>query len=80
MVKQFPNSSNSNIVMNLDMGSTKEGIENTFTRYVPLITTSGIGERVAYYAYPVETFCTDNNYPNACILLAKNMYYGMLGK
>jgi hypothetical protein len=80
LVKQFPNVATSNIVLSLDQGSTKEGIENTFNRYVPLIATSGVGERVAYYAYPLEYFCKDNNYPNACILYLKNMYYGMLGK
>lgn len=80
LVKQFPNASNSNIVMSLDMGSKKEGIENSFERYAPLIVTSGIGEKVAYYSFPLENFCKDNNYPNACNLLLKNMYYGMLGK
>ncbi len=80
LVKQFPNVSNSNIVMTLDFGAVKQGIANSFPRNVPLIATSGLGERVAYYAFPIENFCEDNNYPNACILLLKNMYYGMLGK
>ncbi|MFA5763204.1 MAG: hypothetical protein WC915_00135 [archaeon] len=80
LVKQFSNLSTSNIVLSLDMGSAKDGIANKFSRYVPLITTSGTGERIAYYAYPLEYFCQDNNYPNACILYVKNMYYGMLGK
>jgi hypothetical protein len=80
LVRQFPNASNSNIVMSLDFGSNKEGIENTFPRYVPFIATSGLGERVAYYAYPLEYLCKDNDYPNACSLLLRNLYSGMLGK
>jgi hypothetical protein len=80
LVSQFPNISNSSIVLSLDMGSAKEGLENSFPRYVPIISVSGVGEKVAYYAYPLEYFCEDNNYPNACTLYLKNMYRGMLGK
>jgi len=76
IVKQFPNASNSNIVLTLDQGSVIQGKENLLQRYLPLIATSGIGERVAYYAYPVEYFVKDNNYT----IYVKNMYYGMLGK
>jgi hypothetical protein len=80
IVTQLPNISNSNIVLSLDQGSVKQGKEKQFQRFLPVITTVGLGERVAYYAYPIEYFCTDNNMPNACILLLKQMFYGMLGR
>jgi len=76
IVKQFPNASNSNIVLSLDLGSVTQGKENEITRYVPIIATSGFGEKVAYYAYPPEYFVQDNNF----FVYTKNMYYGMLGK
>jgi len=76
IVKQFPNASNSNIVLSLDLGSITQGRENEIERYVPIIATSGLGERVAYYAYPPEYFVKDNNF----FVYTKNMYYGMLGK
>lgn len=80
IVKQFPNASNSTIVLNLDQMSTKQGKENSIPQQIPMIATSGFGERIAYYAYPLEYFCLDNNTPNACSLLVKKMYSGMLGK
>jgi len=76
LVKQFPNASNSNIVLSLDLGGVTQGKENEIARYVPIIATSGLGERVAYYAYPPEYFVKDNNF----FVYTKNMYYGMLGK
>ena len=76
IVEQFPNASNSNIVLSLDLGSITNGRENEIARYVPMIATSGFGERVAYYAYPPEYFVKDNNF----FVYTKNMYYGMLGK
>ncbi|MDD4250896.1 MAG: hypothetical protein PHX27_01740 [Candidatus ainarchaeum sp.] len=80
IVSQFPNLPNSNIVLSLDQGSVKQGKEKQFPRFLPIIVTSGMGERVAYYAYPLEYYCADNNTPNACTLLLKQMFYGMLGK
>lgn len=76
VVKQFPNASNSNIVLTLDQGSVKVTDGKEISRFLPIIATSGTGERVAYYAYPVEYFVKDNNYT----LYIKNMYKGMLGK
>ncbi|MBT7241282.1 MAG: hypothetical protein HN878_02215, partial [Candidatus Diapherotrites archaeon] len=76
IVQQFPNASNSNIVLSLDLGGKLQGRENEIERYVPIIATSGLGERVAYYAYPPEYFVKDNNFG----VYIKNMYYGMLGK
>ncbi len=76
IVRQFPNAQNSNLILTLDQGSVKvvEGLE--IPRFLPVIATSGLGERVAYYSYPLEYFVKDNNYT----LYVKNMYYGMLGK
>ena len=76
IVKQIPNSPNSNVVMSLDFGGNITGKENEIGRSVPFIVTSGIGNRVAYYAYPPEWLVQDNN----SYILIKNMYYGMLGK
>lgn len=80
IVKQIPNSPNSNIVLNLNFGGNIIGKENPIGKSVPLIATSNIGaggaERVAYYAYPPEWFIEDNNY----FYYLKNMYYGMLGR
>jgi hypothetical protein len=76
IVNQIPNSPNSNIVMSVDFGGNIIGKENKIGRSVPLIVTSGLGERIAYYAYPPEYLVQDNN----SYVLIKNMYYGMLGK
>jgi len=76
VVKQFPNSSNSNIVLTLDFKGNINGKSGSLGKSLPLIATSGTGERVAYYAYPPEYFIEDNNYWN----VVKRMYYGMLGK
>lgn len=76
IVRQFPNSSNSNVVLTLDFGGNIIGETENIGKTVPLIVTSGMGERVAYYAYPLEYYITDNNYYH----LAKRMYYGMLGR
>ncbi len=76
VVGQIPNSPNSNVVMSIDFGGKIMGKENEIGRSVPLIVTSGLGERVAYYSYPLEYLIQDNN----SYTLIKNMYYGMLGK
>ena len=75
-VKQIPNSPNSNVVMSIDFGGKVVGKTNELGRNVPFIVTSGLGERIAYYAYPPEYLVQDNN----SFILIKNMYYGMLGK
>ncbi len=76
VVKQFPNSSNSNVVLTLDFGGNIAGKTENIGKTVPLIVASGLGERVAYYAYPIEYYVTDNNY----YYIAKRMYYGILGR
>jgi len=35
-----------------------------------------MGERIAYYSYPLEYMVQDNNYTRFVV----QMYYGMLGK
>lgn len=42
----------------------------------PMIVTSGVGERVAYYAAPLETFVKEER-EEKYFSLFKNMYYGM---
>jgi len=76
VVQQFPNASNSNIVLTLDQWSIVSGGGVTLPRHIPIIATSGLGERVAYYAYPLEYFVEDNEYT----IFVRNMYSGMLGK
>jgi hypothetical protein len=76
VVQQFPNASNSNIVLTLDQWSVVSGGGVTLPRHIPIITSSGLGERIAYYAYPLEYFVEDNEYT----IFVKNMYSGMLGK
>jgi hypothetical protein len=78
LVRQIPNSPGSNIVLNLNHLGVANGKTIQIPKNIPMIATSstGLGERVAYYAYPLEWFYQDNNYYN----YLKNMYYGMLGR
>lgn len=76
VVRQFPNSSNSNVVLTLDFGGNISGKTESIGKTVPLIVASGIGERIVYYAYPLEYFVSDNNYSH----IVTRMYYGMLGR
>jgi len=76
IVQQFANASNSNIVLSLDQGSVLNAGGKTLPRHLPIITTSGLGERIAYYSYPLEYMVQDNNYARFVV----QMYYGMLGK
>jgi hypothetical protein len=78
IVRQIANSGSSNVVLNLNHMGVGTGKTITISKNLPLITTStlGLGERVAYYAYPPEWFLQDNNY----FYYLKNMYYGMLGR
>jgi hypothetical protein len=43
----------------------------------PIIVTSGFGERVAYYAIPLENLAHPEQQKKSFVLL-ENMYYGML--
>jgi hypothetical protein len=78
VVKPLANSYSSNIVLTLNFGGNIKGKEYDLGKSVPIITTSsiGVGERVAYYAYPPEWFVEDNNY----FYYVKNMYKGMFGR
>ncbi|MBT4192495.1 MAG: hypothetical protein HOE11_04260 [Candidatus Diapherotrites archaeon] len=76
IVQQFANASNSNIVLSLDQGSVLNANGKTLPRHLPMIVTSGLGERIAYYSYPLEYMVQDNNYSRFVV----QMYYGMLGK
>ncbi len=76
VVKQFANSSNSNMVWTLDFHSVIKTDAGDLGRVVPIIATSNTGERVAYYAYPPEYFATEMGYYS----VIKRMYLGMLGK
>jgi hypothetical protein len=78
VVRQIADSSSSNTVLSLNFGGMIYTKDSNFSRLVPMISTSsiGLGERVAYYAYPPEWFYSDNNY----MLYLKNLYFGMLGR
>jgi hypothetical protein len=80
VVKQIPDSYSSNIVMTVNFGGNIKGESGYLGKSSPMIVTSsmGMGERIAYYAYPPEWFVSDNNYSSGILL--KNMYYGMLGR
>lgn len=80
LVKQISDSYASNIVMTLNFGGNVQGSSGYLGKFSPIIVTSsmGMGERIAYYAYPPEWFISDNNYSSGILL--KNMYYGMLGR
>jgi len=76
VVKQFANMPNNNVVLSLEFDSVLNVKGQQLPKSLPMIVTSGMGERVAYYAYPPEYTVQDNNY----MTIIKNMYYGMLGK
>ncbi len=68
VVQQFANAANSNVVVTLEQSSLGKS--------APVVVTSGMGERIAYYAYPLEYMALDN----ASFVYLKRMYLGMLGK
>jgi hypothetical protein len=79
LVRQIPNSpGGSMVVLNLNHLGSAAGKTVQVPQNVPMIITSGtgLGERVAYYAYPPEYFLEDNNY----FIYLKNLYYGMMGR
>ena len=76
VVRQFANMPNNNVVLTLEFDSVLNVKGTQLSKSIPMIVTSGMGERVAYYAYPPEYTVQDNNY----MTIIKNMYYGMLGK
>jgi hypothetical protein len=80
VVKQIPDSYASNIIMTINFGGNIKGTSGYLGKSAPMIVTSstGMGERIAYYAYPPEWFLSDNNYTSGILL--KNMFNGMLGR
>jgi len=46
---------------------------------LPFIVTNGIGERVAYYATPIESFVSEEQ-PAKYRAIIEQLYYGMLYK
>ncbi len=80
IVKQIPDSYASNIIMTVNFGGNIKGKTGYLGKTAPMIVTSstGMGERIAYYAYPPEWFISDNNYASGILL--KDMYNGMLGR
>ena len=80
IVKQIPDSYASNIIMTINFGGNIKGTSGYLGKSAPMIVTSsiGMGERIAYYAYPPEWFISDNNYASGILL--KDMYNGMLGR
>ena len=61
--------------------ATKPWLEGKKTynlgKTLPFIVSSGVGERVAYYAAPIESFISDGQ-PQKNLALIEQMYYGML--
>jgi len=47
------------------------------SRILPMIVVSGLGERVVYYAAPLENFMTPNSRLQSPTII-ENMYYGMI--
>jgi hypothetical protein len=68
-------------VLSLDLGSELSASGSELERSLPLIVTSGIGERVVYYAMPPEYYAnpklaTAGKEPY--LLPVENLYYGTL--
>lgn len=56
-VVKEPESIGSKRILTLDYGSIlRDRQGNEFGRYFPVIVTSGVGEKIAYYAQPIEQF------------------------
>jgi len=70
-----------NEVLSLDFGSQMGTPSYDLNRSVPLIVTSGIGERIIYYAMPPEYFANprlEEEGKGRYLLPLENMYYGSL--
>ncbi len=80
VVKQIANSSNSTVVVTLDFGGAltmKPGNDGEkISKTIPFVSANGVGEKVAYYAYPLEYLIEENNYYS----FLKYAYKGMLGR
>lgn len=70
-----------NEVLSLDFGTEMDAAGYDLNRSVPLIVTSGIGERIIYYAMPLEYFANPKLREagkGPYYLPLENMYYGSL--
>ena len=68
-------------VLSLDLGSDLNASGNWLERSLPLIVTSGIGERVIYYAMPPEYYANpklENAGKPPYLLPVENLYFGTL--
>ncbi len=85
-VVEFNNAPNSRLVAVLDYGTNllgesygqpwlESGKKYNFGKSIPFIVSSSVGERVAYYATPLENF-VDNKHNYKALI--EQMYYGML--
>ena len=85
-VVKLKSTSNTRMVATLDHGSNligeaegkpwlEEGTKHNFGKLLPFIVSSQVGERVAYYASPLEEFVKGEEKYKAII---EQMYYGML--
>lgn len=55
----------------------EEGKQYNFGRKLPFIVANGVGERVAYYAAPIESFVAEDQ-PVKYKALIEQLYHGML--
>ena len=70
-----------NEVLSLDFGSEMDRPGYDLNRSVPLIVTSGIGERIIYYALPLEYYANpklEQAGKGIYFVPIENMYYGII--
>ncbi|VVC00686.1 Uncharacterised protein [uncultured archaeon] len=67
------------IVEKQDAALPGTGQRQSLGRKLPFIVSSQVGDRVAYYAAPIESFVSDEQ-PQKYKALVEQMYYGMLYK
>ncbi|HLC79642.1 MAG TPA: hypothetical protein VJG83_04435 [archaeon] len=87
-ITELSKSENARVVAVLDYGTDllakaknqpwlESGKTYNFGKSIPLIVASGVGERVVYYAVPIEAFVSDEQ-PQKNRAIVEQMYYGML--
>lgn len=87
---QLNNQSDTRLVAVLDYGTNyviqkpekpwlEAGKRVSLERKLPFIASSGVGDRVAYYAAPIESFVSDEQ-PQKNRAIVEQLYYGMLYK
>lgn len=71
--------SNTTEVLSLDFGAEIDAVGRDLNRSVPMIVTSGVGERVVYYALPPEYYANPKLEAfgkGRYLLPIENLYYG----